>query len=478
MNKMTRRALLGAAGLAAGAIATGAGVLASRGGAGVVPGVARARPVAGDDALPQKVDVVVIGGGNVGCLTALTLAERGVRVALCEKGVIAGEASGRSLGYVDSLFLDPVKMPLIARAKTLWEGLNERVQADTGYRRSGVSACFQDPASLEGAQGWLDAVKGLPGVDARLLSAAEIKALLPQAGRSFAGALYQPSDACAEPTLMAPVVADAVRRRGGVVLQQCAVRGIEQAAGKVSGVITERGPIACQAVVLAGGVWSPVMARSLGLDLPQFMAFGSVVRMSEAPGPELAFLSAEETVVLRRNIYGGYDACHGSGIVPITPDTLRNLPRLGPAMDNMMSQVQPALDLGTFMSQWRIPERWALDAPSPFEANRIFMPETPQALLDDVVNRSRQLLPSLQAAKPVERWSGSLMSTLDNMPVISGVDSVPGLFLGTGFYYGLTMAPAAGEAVADLVMGRKPQFDLSLYRHARFHDGSDIVFRA
>jgi glycine/D-amino acid oxidase-like deaminating enzyme len=58
------------------------------------------------------------------------------------------------------------------------------------------------------------------------------------------------------------------------------------------------------------------------------------------------------------------------------------------------------------------------------------------------------------------------------------VDSHPGLIVGAGFYFGMTMAPAAGEALADLAMGQKPRIDLNLYRLSRFSDGSPIVFRA
>jgi glycine/D-amino acid oxidase-like deaminating enzyme len=106
------------------------------------------------------------------------------------------------------------------------------------------------------------------------------------------------------------------------------------------------------------------------------------------------------------------------------------------------------------------------------------MPETRTDMLDEVVAAAARALPALKQAPALERWSGALMSTLDNMPVVSAVDRVPGLFLGTGFYYGLTMAPAAGEALADLVMNRKPQIDLAPFRFARFHDGSPITFRA
>lgn len=465
---------------AVGAVAAGTlGYFATRKGAGVIqPGVARARGIKSDTVQPTQADVVVVGGGIVGTMTALCLAERGLKVVLCEKGVIAGEASGRSLGYVDSLLLDPVKMPLIARTKQLWAGLNERVGQETGYRRTGLITLFSGEEGVEGARGWVESVAGAPGVDARVLSAQEARAFTTGSRENIVGALYQPSDGIAEPQLAAPAIAEQIRRLGGVVLQNCAVRGFEMTGGRISGVVTEKGAIACSVAVLAGGVWSPVMAKSLGIDLPQFMAFGNVIRLSPTAGPAMAVIAAEQNIVMRRNIHGGYDLCMGKGTAPITWDAIRNINRLRPALSNMWDQVDPALNVSTFLSQARIPNHWALDAPSPFEQNRVFMPETRDEELDRLMQQALRTFPFVASAKPVERWAGSLMSTPDNMPVISAVGRHPGLFVGTGFYYGLTMGPAAGEALADLVTGRKPQFDLSLYRLDRFSDGSPIRFRA
>ena len=97
----------------------------------------------------------------------------------------------------------------------------------------------------------------------------------------------------------------------------------------------------------------------------------------------------------------------------------------------------------------------------------------------------RGILDELQAHYPLfanarveETWAGALVSTPDNMPVISGVEGIPGLFLGTGFYYGLTMGPAAGQALADLVSGQTPAFDVRPSRYERFIDGSMLQFQA
>ncbi|WP_437880433.1 FAD-dependent oxidoreductase [Pseudomonas sp. LRF_L74] len=443
----------------------------------LVPGVSRALAVESDLQVPDKADVVVIGGGNIGVMTALNLAERGVSVCLCEKGVIAGEASGRSLGYIDSLFMDPAKAELIIRAKQQWQGMNTRLENDCGYRQSGVAAFIQNEEVLEGARMWAAAMQDVPGVSARVLSPAEALKLAPGRWDNLLGALHEPTDAIAEPRLFAPLAAQAARNKGAVILQDCAVRGVETSAGRASAVVTERGRIACQAVVLAGGAWSPHMARSLGLDVPQFMAFSSVARLAASPGPETGIVSTDGNYVIRRNLDGGYDICRPVAATPVTPSVLRNLPRLQPAYEHMADQLKPVFNLSTFMAEWRIPRRWPLDRPSPFESNRIMVPETHPQMLQQAHDAIARNLPEIGQAAVIEQWAGVLTSTLDNMPIISSVDTLPGLYLGTGFYFGLTMAPAAGEALADLVMGNQPQIDLSLYRHARFSDGSPIIFR-
>lgn len=473
----TRRAIVGGGLAVLGAGAAAVGLLASRDGGGLVPGVSRARKVIGDEILPDAVDVVIVGGGIVGCLTALTLAERGVRVAVCEKGVIAGEASGRALGFIDGQFLDPSKMEIVGRSKHLWDTMGQRVEGEMGYRRTGLATLFPDSASIDAAEQWLNAAKGAPGVDGRILTAREAEEIAPGSSDRFAGALFQPSDAAVEPQLAAPAIADAVRKAGGVVLQGCAVRGIETTGGRISGVVTEKGAIACHSVVLAGGAWSPVFARSLGLDLPQFMAFSGIVRRAAVPGPDVCLVSAARGFAARRTIDGHWDACLPIGSAPLTPDILRNLFRLRPAMQNMWDQLRPVINFDTFMAQWRIPKTWALDARSPFEDNRILVPENRIALMDEVVRVTQEAFPALAQAPVIERWSGVLTSTLDNMPVISAVAEKPGLFVGSGFYFGMTMGPAGAEGLADLIMGNAPQIDLAPFRFARFNDGSKLIFR-
>src|ERR1700751_5622638 len=87
---------------------------------------------------PAQSEVVVIGGGIIGASTALFLAEQGIPVTLCEKGGIAGEQSSRNWGWVRKMGRAPREIPLIIESLRLWEDLNCRIGAETGFRRSGI----------------------------------------------------------------------------------------------------------------------------------------------------------------------------------------------------------------------------------------------------------------------------------------------------------------------------------------------------
>src|SRR5207253_52840 len=83
---------------------------------------------------------------------------------------------------------------------------------------------------------------------------------------TWTGALYTASDGKAEPQRAAPAIAEAARRHGAAILTQCAVRGIETAGGRVSAAVTEKGRIACDTVVRAGGAWFRLFCGNLGVE--------------------------------------------------------------------------------------------------------------------------------------------------------------------------------------------------------------------
>src|SRR6266403_5086844 len=116
----------------------------------------RVDPVRSDEVLPTRADVVIVGGGIIGTSAALFLAQKGVSVALCEKGHIAGEQSSRNWGWVRKMMRDPRELPLIIESLRLWQGMNETVGAETGFRTCGIMYLGESVDDLGRLEGWLD----------------------------------------------------------------------------------------------------------------------------------------------------------------------------------------------------------------------------------------------------------------------------------------------------------------------------------
>jgi glycine/D-amino acid oxidase-like deaminating enzyme len=424
-------------------------------------------PVRSDAALPARADVVVVGGGIVGVSTALFLAEKGISVALCEKGRIAGEQSGRNWGWVRKMGRDPAEIPLSVESLRLWEGMNERVAGETGFRRTGITYLCDTPRDLEQYEEWQEHAR-LYQLDSRLLGAEEIARLVPGAARRFAGGIHTPSDGRAEPTRAAPAIAEGARRQGAAILTSCAVRGVETAAGRVAAVVTEKGRIRCDAVVLAGGAWSRLFCGNFGFDLPLLKVLGSVMRTEPMEGPSEGAVGGSD-FAFRKRLDGGYTvARRNADIAPIVPDSFRLFFDYLPALKTNWRSLRLRVN-GRLVREWQVPRRWALDAASPFEQVRVLDPEPNKALLDEGHDNLVQAFPAFREMRMAESWAGLIDVTPDAVPVLSAVESLPGFFLATGLSgHGFGLGPGAGRLVADLVSGSTPIVDPTPFRFDRF----------
>lgn len=432
-------------------------------------------PVHGDIELPEKVDVVVIGGGIIGVSTALELVEAGKSVALCEKGGIGQEQSSRNWGWVRVARRDPREIELVLEAQRLWRGMDARTGRDTGYSQSGIVFTAGTPAELADHEAWLKHLDGY-GVDCRLLSAREFGDRYPGASLKQAGAMICGDDGRAEPQRAAPAIAERARDLGAHILTECAVRGIETRAGAISAVVTERGVIGCDAVVLAGGAWSEMFLRSLGrgLHLPQLKVKNSVCRTVAATGgPEEAIWAGDFAIRKRQD--GGYTIASGHGnIADITPASFRYFKDFAPTLVSEWRNLM--LRFGwRFFDEARMPSTWKLDQPSPFEYTRVLDPKPAQKLVDDAVRRAVEAFPALRGVQIAQSWSGYIDALPDAIPVMDAVPEIPGFFVATGFSgHGFGIGPGAGRLMADLVLGRTPVVSPAEFRLKRFVDGSKI----
>jgi glycine/D-amino acid oxidase-like deaminating enzyme len=432
----------------------------------------RVDPVASDTELPPRTSVVVVGGGIIGTSTAFFLARKGIPVVLCEKGHIAGEQSSRNWGWCRKMGRDPREIPLAIEALRLWGEMNTLTEAETGYRQCGIVYLCKTAAEMAKREAWLEQAGRPYQLDSRLLSREESAQILPGLSGDWQGALYTPSDGRGEPQKAAPAIAEAARRYGASILTQCAVRGIETQGGRVAAVVTEKGRIACDNVVLAGGVWSRLFCGNFDVRLPQLKVMSSVMRTEKFDGGLETSCSGFGFGV-RKRLDGGYNVASWSGnVVDIVPDTFRFFFDYLPALQMQWSSMR--LRIGrNFLEEWQVPRRWLLDAPSPFEQVRTLDPVPFEPILEQARTNLIASFPAFRAMKVAESWGGVIDVTPDAVPVISGVDSLPGFFIATGFTgHGFGIGPGAGRLMAELVTGETPVVDPTPFRYSRFTDGS------
>lgn len=418
---------------------------------------------------PASADVVVIGGGIIGIMAAWHLARQGQGVTLCEKGRVAGEQSSRNWGWIRQQGRDPAELPLMVESLALWRELARDLGPELGFRQKGVAYLANVPDDLARFEAWLTHARK-NAIDSRLLTRAEVATLYPGTATAWLGGLLTPSDGSAEPAAaMAALAADAARQ-GVRIVENCAVRALDRAEGRLAGVITEQGRIASPRVVLAGGAWSGLLARAEGVNLPQLSVRASVALT--APMPDLGLpASGDARIGFRQRADGRVILAerHARDAF-IGPDAFRHLRAFLPTLRHELRRtaLRPAAP-AHFPDAWTTPRRWTASAASPFEAMRSLDPAPNRASLDRAAAAFVRTFPRLGHPGIEAAWAGMIDTLPDGLPVIDHVASLPGLTLATGFAgHGFGIGPGVGRVLADLVMGNPPGHDLSAFRLARF----------
>jgi sarcosine oxidase, subunit beta len=365
--------------------------------------------------LPQRADVVIVGGGAVGASTAFHLATGGVSdVALLERETLASGSTARSAGGARLQFADELNVRLSLRSLEDFENwdalIGEHIEFVPGIAFHQVGYLFLLD-TLEQVALFREAlaVQHAHGVPSRELTPAEAGEIVPQLELDgILAATFCPRDGHMSPEAVVQGYASAAAAHGAQIIQGCPALAIEQAGGRITGVRTARGTIATDTVVCAAGAWSGEIGNMAGIDIP---VHGE---------PAYMWFSPEN---------GGL-----GDDLPLTIDfsTSFYLHREGPGI--------------VFGGR--------------------------EEALEEIAEHALKRVPMVLELPVQSNWWGYYEVSPDHNAIV-GESSAPGRFLyATGFSgHGFQQAPAVGEHLAQLIRGERPSLDLSAFALERFARG-------
>ena len=372
--------------------------------------------------------MLVIGAGAVGCSLAFNLAARGQRnVLVLDRGAIGEGSTGRCAGGVRQQFSTEVNV----RIGMLSRGILENFEALTGqsadYKPIGYLFVASDDEVMAGLRHNLDVQRaaGLP--DVAEVDPREIARLVPGLRTDdLVGGTFCASDGIAGPSEVCQGYAHAARREGVRIIESLEVTGLERLPGRWR-VVTPRGEIRAERVVICAGAWSRPLGTMAEIDVPV------------APYRRHIFVTKPFGGITRET--------------PMTVDA-RTTFYFHPEGDGLL--------LG--MSDPAEPQSFRTDVDWDF--------------LDHLVEHATARFPTLEEAEIMTGWAGLYEVTPDHQALI-GPSTMPGLWLACGFSgHGFMQAPAVGELLADMMLGRPPAVDLHALRPGRFAEGDYVEERA
>lgn len=417
--------------------------------------------------MPRSADVIVVGSGIVGTAAAAAIAARGASVVLVDKEPgPAREGSGRAQGSLRVQGRHGAEFPLAKEALTLWQAAaDERNDFEFVVGGNLYFQTTQDERPV--LQHLVEQAHqaGLSGV--QLLDAEQTRTIIPAATGPFLGAMWSPVDAQCQPAKATQHFADRATRAGAHTAHGVKVTQLLEAGGRIAGVHTTAGPIAAPAVVLATGVWTPYLARTVGVRIPIMPVVMSELETQPAKPRYTQTIrafgfGARQRPDGRTVVSAGLNAkvAHGVSFADINglrfwlPRALafRKNIRLHFDATRIIEQVRHRSTLGTALIPDTSPE-----------------PATDRPLVDSSLARLSTLIPEMATVKVARYWAGLVDLTPDGLPIIDSTAGPDGLTVITGLCgHGLALGPVLGQIAADLALTGTTTRPIEAFRLARY----------
>ena len=384
----------------------------------------------------RDADVIIIGGGIMGCSIAFQLRKLGKSVLVLERRDVASGSGGASDGVVGYHTKKPgpqmdLAVQSIAMFRTLLPELGDEVDfhPTAGGMQPAEDRLQWDVLSQIAAQ------QRESGVDIRMISMDEALALEPNLNPNLYGALYCPTSAKVNALKLTLAFSHAAKRLGAVIQTQTEVTGILTDRGRVRGVQTNRGDYYADAVVNACGAWAGAVSALAGLDLPIRPRKGQLA-VTEPVG---FFMKA--TV-----------QCALYNIIKFRPEAVSDPSalRLGASLS-----IEQTLDGGMIIGGTR--EFVGFEGTNTLEAIEVMM------------KRAIRFFPRLEHVDVIRFFSGFRPYTPDGLPLLGETASLKGFYLAAGHEGdGIALAPITGKLIAELVATGRTSYPIDLFSPNRF----------
>lgn len=344
--------------------------------------------------------IVIVGGGIVGCMTAMELVERGYRVTIVERNQIASQTSGESswagggiiFPLLPWMYSESVNM-LTGYGATAYADICKKLEKDTGLPTGFINSGFLilPPYDLEIAIKWCQDHQQ----DCQLVT--EIDPLLNPTG---ATALYLPQVSQARPPYLMKALRQWLIQHGVTLLEHTELLPLNETAELKAWKTTDGRLIAADKFVVTSGAWSFLLLQNVANQL----------NIKPMRGQILLYQPQNN---LKQIVYQ-----NGFYLIPRT--------------DGYLLAGSTLEDVGFDVS-------------------------ITETVRDELAKKAERIMPSLKGMPIIKHWSGLRPGTPENLPTISPHPHINNLYLNTGhFRYGLTMAPASARLVADLISGTVP----------------------
>ncbi len=363
----------------------------------------------------DRLNVVIVGGGVIGCGTAYYLARAGAHVTVLERGPLCGEASSSNGSLVTPSIREGLVGAMALESMRLMDEAKGEIGIDFELRRGGSMTVLRTEEELRQRQGLVDRQRRA-GLEMELVDRETALKLEPRVDPDILGATLCPEDATVNPHLLTFAFATGARRLGATIRTGVEVRGLKAEGGRIRSAVIPEGEVAGDLVVVAAGAWVPAITRTVGLDVPIEPSRGQML-ITE----------------------------------PISPITRRTIKELGAGAMNVAPTARGNYIIGS------LPESVGFNKQLTVEKLNYF------------VRKASALVPGLGNVRIMRAWAGLRPISADSWPLLGPVAGYEGLVLAAGHSRtGICYSAVTCKMVADLLTTGRAAFPLEPFSPIRF----------